>query len=106
VSYYLSRHFADTVIDEDPDVLLLQEVRLDTSFVDESKDRKDGGSQVQHLLWHLRQAQQRKEQQQRQQLTVAHEIKQENEELDTDHLGRSYTRYHVVFQPAMNMVAK
>jgi hypothetical protein len=92
------RHFADTVIAEDPDVLLLQEVRMDTSFVRESPSKADGGNQVQHLLWHLNQAQRRS----RSQNQAAGDTSSNNHAPEL--LRRSADRYHLVFQPAMNMI--
>jgi hypothetical protein len=97
-SFMKCRHFADTVIAEDPDVLLLQEVRMDTSFVRESPSKADGGNQVQHLLWHLNQAQRRS----RSQNQAAGDTSSNNHAPEL--LRRSADRYHLVFQPAMNMI--
>mmetsp|Transcript_24930 Transcript_24930/g.34203 ORF Transcript_24930/g.34203 Transcript_24930/m.34203 type:complete len:592 (+) Transcript_24930:37-1812(+) len=56
------RHFADVIVKEDPDVITLQEVRLDTTFTSPTKniphgsdgvEKVDGGSQVEHVLNHL-----------------------------------------------------
>lgn len=68
----LCRHFAEIVATEDPHVVAIQEVRLDSSFfvasedihmnmwTKDQEDRKhDAGSQVEHLLRHLREAQER-----------------------------------------------
>ena len=78
LSIILCSHFADVVVSNDPDVLALQEVRLDANFLSATKTRHwfssgsgsgggsndsaavllkaDGGSQVEHLLSHLAQA--------------------------------------------------
>ena len=76
------------VVAEDPDILLLQEVRLDPQFSQEAAGHKntDAGSQIEHLLNHLQQARARN--------TSATQIRR---------LGH---QYHVVFQPAMSMVAR
>jgi hypothetical protein len=57
------RHFAGLIVDESPDVVLLQEVRFDTGFAVKLKHTKkatwsnpapiDVGSQVEHLLHYI-----------------------------------------------------
>ena len=57
--YLLYRHFASIIVEEMPEVVLLQEVRLDGSFTPKMPDAASGGndkkkaevgSQVEHLL--------------------------------------------------------
>ena len=95
------KHFADIVAEEDPDIIAIQEVRLDASFVamdgrllhwsDAQLSKHDGGSQVEHVLTHLAQARTR----------ACH--------ADTFCNSRALNRthgdyYHVLFQPAMSMI--
>ena len=88
-------HFADIVIDSDPDVIAVQEVRLDSSFYSVEKKipywkelngsvhtKSDAGSQVEHLLSHFHAAAQRK-----------------GKVID-------FTKYYFVYQPAMSMWEK
>lgn len=74
---------AERVIAENPDVVMFQEVRLDSSF---RLDAEDSGSQVEHLLRFLRQA----------------EMKAGLCVDDVEAL-QGCTRWNVYFQPAMSM---
>lgn len=81
------QHFADIIVQHDPDIVMLQEVRMDSSFFDAQanitywtkadKAKVDAGSQVEHLLHHL--------------------------ETSREALQLPAVDYHVVFQPAMLM---
>jgi hypothetical protein len=97
-------HFADVVVAEDPDVLALQEVRLDGSFVaptpgtlrhwrDLGAVKVDGGNQAEHVLSHLAQARRR----------AAQDAGQAQEGSLEDSNGGYY---QFVFQPAMSMIDK
>lgn len=75
------RHFADVVVESDPHCLMLQEVRVDTEFVNQTLSPPgpplDAGGQLGHLLRHLREARRRR--------------------------NMSATPYHAAFQPAMSL---
>ena len=106
------RHFADVVSAEDPDVVALQEVRLDSGFAapngkqqqhlnsSEAALKADVGSQVEHLLAHLSRARMR----------LRANSQSENEQLGVgvgaDRISEylSDRGYQVVYHPAMNMV--
>jgi hypothetical protein len=94
-------HFADVVVAEDPDVIALQEVRLDGSFLapapgtlrhwrDPAAVKVDGGNQAEHVLSHLAQARRR---------AKGSEAAGGLEESDNGY-------YQFVFQPAMSMIDK
>ncbi|RYH23710.1 hypothetical protein EON65_17580 [archaeon] len=81
------QHFADIIVEHDPDIVMLQEVRMDSSFFNAQANltywtkadqtKADAGSQVEHLLHHL--------------------------EASREALQLPAVDYHVVFQPAMLM---
>ncbi len=89
--FFVFSHFAETILTADPDVVALQEVRLDSSFFsventlafwkNDSEYKLDAGSQVEHLLHHLSAARKRLN------IPEAHQ-------------------YQVVYQPAMSMWEK
>lgn len=81
------KHFAEVIAQEDPDVVTLQEVRLDSTFFSEdglelwkSFRKPDAGAQIEHFLHHLQQAQER--------------------------LGKTIVDFQVVYQPAMLLFEK
>eukprot|EP00981_Chlorochromonas_danica_P003653 scaffold681_cov173-Ochromonas_danica.AAC.16 len=81
------KHFAEVIAQEDPDVVTLQEVRLDSTFFSEdglelwkSFRKPDAGAQIEHFLHHLQQAQVR--------------------------LGKTIVDFQVVYQPAMLLFEK
>eukprot|EP01038_Epipyxis_sp_PR26KG_P014002 gene14002-18780_t len=101
------RHFADIIIEEDPDVIALQEVRIDSSFVsmnngdipdwtNPSIHQKDMGSQIDHLLFHLHEAK------------LRFQINNPNKIQNQIKYYHSYDKsssndYYFAYQPAMNM---
>lgn len=94
------RHFADVIVASDPDVIALQEVRVDSAFVSPlnghsiphwhnlSASKEDGGNQVEHVLSHLAQARARAE--------ASGEAKVGDQDRNP--------YYQFVYQPAMSMV--
>mgnify|MGYP000079489697 CR=1 FL=1 len=93
------------MVAENPDILALQEVRLDGSFVSPTGKVKhwfhnnmtkyDGGNQAEHILSHLTQARNR--------------LKRKNSLEEDRDLGNEedmFGYYQFIFQPAMSMVEK
>eukprot|EP01032_Pedospumella_encystans_P014181 gene14181-16306_t len=106
------RHFADVIVASDPDIIALQEVRLDSAFLsplnghtishwhNTTANKGDNGNQVEHVLSHLAQARARaaaaaadgESREPTQEGTVVNETKNNN------------PYYQFVYQPAMSMV--
>jgi endonuclease/exonuclease/phosphatase family metal-dependent hydrolase len=103
---YLSRlkHFARELLTANPDVILVQEVRLDNTFTTHSGD---SGNQMEHLLNALNVVE-------KELLLELSLDKCKKQEQDTDTCGANassvktarLTRWNYVFQPAMSLVEK
>jgi hypothetical protein len=102
---FCTSHFADVIVEEDPDVIALQEVRLDATFVSPvpgglkhwnnlNASKLDGGNQAEHVLSYLAQARARREEACR------------NDEAcrSREAPPRANGYYQFVFQPAMSML--
>ncbi len=111
-------HFADVVVAEDPDVITLQEVRLDASFLspapgtfkhwhDSAVMAVDGGNQAELLLSHLAQARARAAQVKRRRDESGVAGQQASKAEQDSVVGRQDSDsgyYQFVFQPAMSML--
>ena len=114
-------HFADVIVANDPDVVALQEVRLDSSFVSPSsqtrhwhphnnngkegpgfesmsRHKEDAGNQAEHVLSHLAQARTRAA------AASASGADGTKNSSSASNNGREQHYYQFVFQPAMSMI--
>ena len=107
------RHFADVVVASDPDIIALQEVRLDSAFLsplnghtishwhNTSVNKGDNGNQVEHVLSHLAQARTRAAAA----AATDGESSEPTEEGTVENEAKSNNPYYqFVYQPAMSMV--